>query len=70
MTIIGTCHFVSLQKAIDYYRDGEILDVPAELERDVKRKIEEGEIYIGSPDIKEGEKLVKIDNGRRYAIES
>lgn len=68
MTINGTSHFVSVQKAIDYYRNGEILDNPAEFEQLVKEKIESGEISIGPPDFKNNEKLIKIDNGTRYAI--
>lgn len=66
--ITGTSHFVSVQKAIDYYRNGEILESPAFLERLVKEKIEDGEISIGPPSFNENEKLLIIDNGTRYAI--
>lgn len=55
----GTCHFVTKADAVRYYTDPEV----------VERKLKDGEIKIGKPPLKEGEKL-KI-NGRegRYFIE-
>lgn len=67
--MIGTNNFVSLPKACDYYRDQHDL-TPAALERLVKQKIEDGEIEIGQPTLKDGETLRVIDNGCRYAIQS
>lgn len=59
----GTSHFVNFTKACDYYRgQGNDELTPAELERLVRGKIEEGEISLGG-------KLLLIDNGTRYAIE-
>ena len=70
MTINGTSNFVSLPKACDYYRDQHDDLTPAALERLVKQKIEDGEIAIGQPTLKDGETLRVIDNGTRYAIQS
>lgn len=70
MTTIGTSYFVSFTKACDYYK-GQGLDelTPAALEREVRTKIEDGEISIGQPDMKPGNRLLLIDGGTRYAIE-
>lgn len=67
-TTTGTCNFVSFTKACDYYRDYEPEATPAELERIVRRKIDEGQIDLGQPTIKPGETLSIIDNGCRYAV--
>jgi hypothetical protein len=67
--IIGTCYFVSFTKACDYYRGQSDELTPAQLERIVKRKINEGEISIGKPDVPEGARLLIIDSGTRYALE-
>lgn len=64
--IIGTSYFVSVESAKAYYRGYHYENVSAA----VQRKIVEGEIHIGKPQIKEGEKLITIDNGRRYAVET
>jgi len=69
-TQYGTSHFVSFTKACDYYRDYEPDATPAELERHVRNKIDEGDISIGQPDIKAGETLSIIEDGTRYAITS
>lgn len=61
--IIGTNHFVSLSAAVGYYREmGFTL-------ADVLQKGKEGEIRIGKPVVAPYERLVTIDNGRRYAVE-
>lgn len=66
----GTSHFVSFTKACDYYRDqGNDELTPAELERLVRGKIDDGEISIGKPDVPVGAKLILIDDGTRYGIE-
>jgi hypothetical protein len=66
----GTCHFVSFTKACDYYRDQGNDDLsPTELERMVREKLNDGEIYIGKPDVPVGCRLVLLDNGTRYGIE-
>ena len=67
-TTTGTSHFVNFTKACDYYKDYEPYETPAELERIVRRKIDEGQIDIGQPTIKPGETLSIIDDGCRYAI--
>ena len=69
-TQIGTSNFVNFTKACDYYRDYEPEATPAELERIVRRKIDEGQIDLGQPEIKQGETLSIIDDGCRYAITS
>lgn len=66
----GTAHFVNFTKACDYYREqGNDELTPAELERLVRDKIKEGEIYLGKPDVPVGARLLLIDGGARYAIE-
>lgn len=60
----GTSHFVSRAAAIRYYRDYEGSDAPAA----VARKVREGEIHIGKPRLKAGERLTTVDGGKRYAI--
>lgn len=63
--IIGTSYFVSMAKAAQYYRDYEGDDGYAA----AQRKVREGSIHIGKPDLKPGQRLLIIDNGTRYAIE-
>lgn len=69
-TITGTSHFVSFTKACDYYK-GQGLDelTPAALEREIRAKIDDGEISIGKPDLPVGGRLLVVDGGTRYAIE-
>lgn len=62
---VGTSHFVSKLKAIRYYRDYEGDGAAAA----VDRKLAAGEIHIGKPELKPGQKLNIIDNGTRYEIE-
>ena len=63
-TSCGTAHFVDWQAAVRYY-------APYGYDRAaVRRKIEEGEIHLGRPPLKEGERLTIIDEGTRYAIET
>lgn len=61
-TYTGTAHFVSRAAAISYY--AEYGNDVAEIDR----KLAEGEIHIGKPSTKPGERLSLIDEGRRYAI--
>lgn len=59
----GTAHFVSEDAACDYYaRQGDDI-------ADVLAKIEAGEIHIGKPEIKEGQRLSVIKGEGRYQIE-
>lgn len=68
--ITGTAHFVNFTKACDYYREqGYWESTPAELECIVRAKIEDGEIYLGKPDVPVGGRLVLLDNGTRYGTE-
>jgi len=56
---IGTCHFQNIYTAFSYYR-------PYGLDsQDVIDKIENGEIELGPPPIKEGESL-SIEEGRYF----
>ena len=61
----GTSYFVSLAKAVQYYRDY------GESDATVQRKVANGEIHIGKPPLAAdgSERWVLIDNGTRYAIE-
>lgn len=58
----GTSNFVSLSAATRYYRD---YGYDA---ADVKEKIRDGEIHIGKPSLKPGERLGLTDGGKRYTI--
>ncbi len=62
----GTSYFVSKSAAVRYYRDYEGSDAA----RAVERKLREGEIHIGKPTLKAGERLTTLDGGKRYAITS
>lgn len=66
----GTCHFVNLTKACDYYRGQGNDDLtPAALEQLVRGMIANGEIALGKPDVPVGAKLVLLDDGTRYGLE-
>jgi hypothetical protein len=62
--IIGTNHFVSLRHAKRYYREQFKCDV----DEIVAHKIETGEIKIGRPSVKPGDRIVLTDKRTRYAI--
>jgi len=63
----GTSHFVSKAAAIAYYLpyEGNHAVVAA-----VNRKLAAGEIHIGPPTLKPGDRLTIVDAGTRYAIEA
>ena len=61
-TRIGTSHFVDRQAAERYY------GVYGDVGIDVTNKILAGEIKLGKPPVKPGQRLEIIDNGTRYAI--
>lgn len=63
-TIRGTANFPTFNCALSYYRTQDIGF------NDVMRKVAWGEITIGEPDLKPGEKLILIDSNLRYAIAS
>ena len=65
MTRYGTAHFVSKAAAITYDQPYHYEDVVEAVER----KLADGEIHIGAPKLKPGERLLIIDEGTRYAIE-
>lgn len=70
MTTTGTSHFVNLTKACDYYKSQGLGGLThAALEIEVRAKIEDGEISLGQPELKPGDRLLLIDGGARYAIE-
>lgn len=60
---IGTSYFISRRAAEKYYKDYDYDDVKSA----VDRKLSDGEIHIGKPDIKAGERL-EINNEGRYVI--
>lgn len=60
---IGTSYFVSKTCANRYYQRHGGFSPQA-----VTRKIQRGEIHIGKPTLKPGERLELIDNNCRYAI--
>ncbi len=57
---IGTAHFVSFAAAMRYYETS----IPG-----INDKLEAGEIFIGPPNLKPGEKLSVIPGEGRYQIE-
>jgi hypothetical protein len=61
MHIIGTAHFVSRKAAIRYYRDYHYPNTEAA----VDRKLAEGAIFIGKPEIKPIEQLF-VREGRYH----
>ena len=65
----GTSYFFNFTKACDYYRNYFDDLTPAELEKIVRGKIDDGEIGIGKPDVPINCRLVLIDDGCRYALE-
>lgn len=68
MTRWGTSYFVSKNAAVLYYMPYEGSDWNDALTA-VENKLDAGEIHIGKPELKEGQRLVVIDEGTRYAIE-
>lgn len=60
---IGTARRTAARR---YYRDYEGSSRAAQLA--VHRKLAEGQIFIGPPVLRDGERLVTIDGGTRYAI--
>lgn len=62
MTSFGTSHFVDVVAARRYYAR---LGFNA---RDVDRKLAEGEIHLGAPAVKPGERL-RVNSEERYVIE-
>lgn len=66
----GTSHFVDRKSAALYYRDYADDRNMMKAYALVQRKLKAGEIHLGKPQVKAGEKLILIDGGKRYAIES
>lgn len=66
----GTSHFVSRAMAVRYYGEYTPGAKLAEKVATVDRKLKEGSIHIGPPELKPGETLSVIDDGTRYAITS
>ena len=60
--VVGTCHFVSWNRARDYYAPYGFDAV------DVRQKIEAGEIAIGKPKHVPEADIFVIENEGRYAI--
>lgn len=60
----GTSYFVSMAAAVRYYKDYHYSDTKAA----VLRKLSEGEIHIGKPPLKAGERLGTTDGGKRYTV--
>jgi hypothetical protein len=65
MTRTGTCHFLSRRSAQRYYAEPGGTWATA---REIERKIAAGEIKVGPPAIKPGQRLTLVDAGTRYAI--
>ena len=59
----GTSHFVSVDRAMRYYNTYS----PGFGQYSVNRKLAEGEIHIGPPEVKEGQSL-SINAEGRYVI--
>ena len=65
-TQVGTSYFRSKAGAVAYYRDYEGSNAKAAVER----KLREGQIHIGPPPLKPGQRAYLIDGGLRYAVEN
>jgi len=59
----GTNHFLNADAAVAYYADQGIPAI------DVARKLKDGEIAIGKPDAKPGQRVSLIPGEGRYQIE-
>lgn len=71
MTTVGTAYFVNFTKACDYYKDRCYYEISVSLlKRLVRDRVESCEIFIGKPVLAVGERLVLLDNGCRYGVES
>lgn len=62
----GTCYFPTYGAAMRYYRPYESPCTTQELRSAIDRKLNEGQIHIGKPALKDGETLTIEDN--RYHI--
>lgn len=60
-TRYGTCNFVSYQAAFRYYSDYHYPNTAKALDR----MLQEGEIRIGPPTAKPGERVIIINGGTR-----
>lgn len=69
MTRWGTSYFVSKLAACSYYQTAMPAANYNEVLDGVNDKLNAGEIHIGKPELREGQRLVVIDEGTRYAIE-
>lgn len=59
--VTGTCHFVSRRAAITYYaRQGDDAD-------EVRKKLDEGAIHLGPPNVKPHQKW-RVNHQGRYEI--
>jgi hypothetical protein len=67
MMIHGTAYFVSKSSAVRYYRS-QGFGSRVEVEAIVERKLADGEIHVGKPDVPEGMTLVILDHGCRYGL--
>ena len=65
--VYGTSHFVSMAAATRYYLPCCDNDWTASA-LEVARKVRCGEIHIGEPKLKPGERLVLLDERTRYGV--
>ena len=64
MSIQWAAYFPSYNHAVKYY-GRQLLNAEA-----VNEKLASGEIFLGKPKTKQGQKLVLLDSGLRYGIKS
>lgn len=62
----GTSHFISRAAAERYYR---LQGGEPDARQAVTRKLAEGLIHIGPPELKPNQRLIKLDGGLRFGIE-
>lgn len=62
MTRYGTAHFITRRAALAYYR------AQGFRAADIDQKLTDGEIHIGPPTVKPGERL-DVDGGRYFIVE-
>lgn len=61
--LVGTSHFVTFARACQYYA------VYGYSKADVRKLVNTGEIHVGAPRLKPGERIVFVDQATRYAVQ-
>jgi hypothetical protein len=68
--IWGTKYFASFASACMYYSSGNEDMSLEDIINMVNEKVQEGNVFIGEPEVADGEELVLLDEGTRYGIKT